>query len=359
MSQQYDYTEASIDTVALTTEIEADQSITTDLESVWHEDTGTDGLHITMAGALTGAEETALDAVVSEHTPPGAPPPVALMTDGVVMSLSNPDVALMRYAQGIAELTDNLSNSVDLMLKDKVYFGGKTDGDALHATTAGRFSLSANGNIGQGFLYVGGTRCGWSTLYDSAFQVVTSYNGSTYITVGAAATNAPPFHILMPSNSAMLWHDATTTNGTFGSNTPVLGMIRDHGSVGRVSAGTSGIGALLMALDLEANTAESGAPNVLADIESGKVLTNEGASAENHQTLPAAKAGLWHPIACQNTNGVLFKAAAGDTIRIGASVSPAGGNISTATKGDTGILIAINNTEWFFWGPPMNWVVST
>ena len=97
---------------------------------------------------------------------------------------------------------------------------------------------------------------------------------------------------------------------------------------------------------VEANVAGSGAPNVLAASETRRLLTNEGAAAENYHTLPTAAAGLEFIFYVQDGDGIRVVANAGDTIRIGASVSAAAGFVRNATVGSVLHLVAINATEW-------------
>jgi hypothetical protein len=106
-------------------------------------------------------------------------------------------------------------------------------------------------------------------------------------------------------------------------------------------------------------TAQSSTPLSLTAADSGKVYTNEGASAQIVFNLPAAAVDLNYTFIVQDADGIQIVAATGDTIRIAASVTPAAGNISTTTIGNTVKLIAINATEWiavFYVG---TWTVST
>jgi len=101
-----------------------------------------------------------------------------------------------------------------------------------------------------------------------------------------------------------------------------------------------------LVLPVEANTAGVGAPNVLLAAEVRKVLTNEGTTAANYHTLPTAVAGLEYSFVVQDADGIRVTAAAGDTIRIAASVSGTAGHIDSTTIGDSVTLVAINDTEW-------------
>lgn len=80
--------------------------------------------------------------------------------------------------------------------------------------------------------------------------------------------------------------------------------------------------------------------------ESGTTYSNEGASAIDPFILPAAAAGLRFGFFVQDADGIRVTAAAGDTIRVGASVSGAGGKIENSTIGGSVLLMALNATEW-------------
>ena len=138
------------------------------------------------------------------------------------------------------------------------------------------------------------------------------------------------------------------TSNPVGGGTKDLAIIRVVGGVARLSTGTAaGVGSWLCGALVEANTAGSGAPNVLLNTESGTVLTNEGAGAENYHTLPTAAAGLRFGFWCQNTNGIRITASAGDTISLGLNhTTTAAGYIKSFTAGSRVVLIAMNATEW-------------
>lgn len=77
-----------------------------------------------------------------------------------------------------------------------------------------------------------------------------------------------------------------------------------------------------------------------------KVFTNEGAAALVQFNLPGAAAGRQYEFIVQDAVGITVDAAAGDTIRIGTSVTAASGSITSTTVGSTIKLKAINATEW-------------
>lgn len=110
---------------------------------------------------------------------------------------------------------------------------------------------------------------------------------------------------------------------------------------------------------VEANTAGSGAPNVLLKNESLTLLTNEGTTAQNYHTLPTAVAGIEFDFVVQDADGIRIVAAAGDTIRDLATVSAAAGYIQSTTVGSTLRLTAINATEWVVLSKQGTWTVDS
>jgi hypothetical protein len=137
------------------------------------------------------------------------------------------------------------------------------------------------------------------------------------------------------------------------------GLQRAAAGVVMVTDGSVGIGKALAAKLVEANTAGSGAPNVLTAAESRTVLTNEGTTAQNYHTLPAAAAGLEFEFVVQDTDGIRVVADTADTIRDGATVSAGAGFIQSTTVGSTLRLVAINATEWVVMSKAGTWTVDS
>lgn len=106
-------------------------------------------------------------------------------------------------------------------------------------------------------------------------------------------------------------------------------------------------------------TAQASTPLTLTSGDSGKVYTNEGATAQIVFNLPTAAAGLNFTFIVQDTDGMQIVAASGDTIRVAGSATPAAGNISATTIGNTVQLIAINATEWIAVYYVGTWTVSS
>lgn len=85
---------------------------------------------------------------------------------------------------------------------------------------------------------------------------------------------------------------------------------------------------------------------VPATSESGEVYTNEGDADGATITLPAAANGLTYTALVQTAQTLTVTASAGDTIRLGSSVTAAAGSITSNVVGSSVTLVAINATEW-------------
>jgi hypothetical protein len=88
-------------------------------------------------------------------------------------------------------------------------------------------------------------------------------------------------------------------------------------------------------------------PIVAAD--NYNTFTNEGAAGDpalRQLTLPSAVKDLTFRFYCQDASGLQIKAAAGDTIRVGGSVSAVAGTMTLNDVGTWITLTAINATEW-------------
>ena len=80
--------------------------------------------------------------------------------------------------------------------------------------------------------------------------------------------------------------------------------------------------------------------------ESNVCFTNDGASGAVIFTLPSASAGLTYTFIVEAVQTVTIDAAAGNWIRIDASVTSNGGTIYTSTRGNSVTLVCINTTNW-------------
>lgn len=93
--------------------------------------------------------------------------------------------------------------------------------------------------------------------------------------------------------------------------------------------------------------------------DSFTLYTNEGDADGSAITLPAATAGLIVEAYVLVAQALTLTAATGETIRLGADVTPAAGNISSSTVGSYVRLIAPNGDGWV--GAPYlgTWAVSS
>lgn len=117
--------------------------------------------------------------------------------------------------------------------------------------------------------------------------------------------------------------------------------VGDHSSTGSevINGGGGGGGSALTVIAKTANYAVTS-----ADV--GVAFTNEGATAKIIFTLPTAVKDLTYTFIVQDPDGVTVTAAAGDTIRLGATVTAVAGNIDSTSIGSATTLVAINPTEW-------------
>lgn len=156
------------------------------------------------------------------------------------------------------------------------------------------------------------------------------------------------------ASSTIVWW----SGAGYGQGGPDLELVRPAANVLRVADGSTGIGKTLTAKLVEANTAGSGAPNVLTSAESRTVLTNEGATAQNYHTLPTAAAGLEFEFVVQDTDGIRVVAGADDTIQDVGTVSGAAGFIQSTTVGSALRLLAINAVQWVVMSKMGTWTID-
>lgn len=183
----------------------------------------------------------------------------------------------------------------------------------------------------------------WGNLNTTQGRISAAYLSNSKSSSTSTVTISGSANALQLSNiGTVVW-----TNNSSSEVAPLdLGIARNSAGVARISNGSSGIGALLTARSVEANTDGSGTPNALTATESWKVLTNEGATAANYHTLPTAVAGYVFTFVVQDTDGIRITANTDDTIRVIDKVTASAGYIESTTIGSGVTLIAINATEW-------------
>ena len=91
------------------------------------------------------------------------------------------------------------------------------------------------------------------------------------------------------------------------------------------------------------------------------VFTNESTTAESNLTLPTlvANNGLSYTFFCQDDTGIKITAQAGETIRLGASVTVSGGYVSSTTIGSSLTLIGLSQSVWYASSMVGAWNVET
>ena len=101
-----------------------------------------------------------------------------------------------------------------------------------------------------------------------------------------------------------------------------------------------------------------GTPRSMSISETGVVFTNEGVTEKSYNNLPSASAGLTLDVYCQDSDGIRFTAASGNTIRNGSSVSASAGYLESTTIGSYAKLVCINSTEWIVASSTGTWSVT-
>jgi len=219
----------------------------------------------------------------------------------------------------------------------------------------------------------GGADGGGGLGPDGAITIGTSLAGA--ITVGGAQSGAVKVSTAAGNDSAILALSALGASGEAfsiygGSNAPTASadagstFFRDTGTGGEAYLNTSTGGSgttwdrIVVQLSVEAKTATY---NVVVDADQGRAFTNEGSTgAANLRpfNLPTAVAGASFTFLTQDADLLRIVAAAGDTIRLGSTVSGVAGNIESTAIGDVVELIAINATEWIARSIVGTWTVN-
>lgn len=92
--------------------------------------------------------------------------------------------------------------------------------------------------------------------------------------------------------------------------------------------------------------------------ESGILTTNTGASGAVTITLGGASVNAHHYFAVTAGQNLIVDALGTDTIRIGASVTAAGGNLTSNTIGNTLHIVCVKSGEWFVVSHEGTWTVN-
>lgn len=235
-------------------------------------------------------------------------------------------------------------------------------GGASKATTPAAIAVYVGPNLPTFILLGGGSGIqnsgGGIEARDATNSSYTSLAGSVLAALTATAYKSKLdalAGVIIATGAQFLFSSASSLGGVTSGD---VGVARSAAAVARISDGSTGIGALEAAREIEASTAGVASPNLLQATESRKALTNEGAVLEAYNTLPSAAAGYEFVFICQAAAGIRVVANTGDTIRMGGSVSASGGFIRSVVVGSTITLTAINATEWIAIAVMPTWTVD-
>jgi len=92
--------------------------------------------------------------------------------------------------------------------------------------------------------------------------------------------------------------------------------------------------------------------------DTGILTTNTGAAGQITSSLPAATVGLTYKYAVTVAQNLVVDAAGTDTIRLGSSVTAAGGNLTSNTIGSTLTIVCVKSGEWFVMSHEGTWTVN-
>ena len=254
--------------------------------------------------------------------------------------LMNPNTGTAAFVDLILGNTDPLSSS------GAAYTSLATLGTNL--TTSGlriaNWSVLAS-NSDSGGLLLSTTGAGQSMVFSTAGQATADERFHLGLVSGASVFNDPANDIDLrvegTTDANLLFVDASANKIGIGTNAPAQKLdVR---------------GAVLGQVFVDPRTAAS--VTVSADV-SRTAFTNEGATAQVNFNLPTAAANLEYTFVVQDTDGIQITAAAGDTIRVAATVSAAAGTAAASTVGNVLRLVAINATEWIAVSVIGTWTVT-
>lgn len=239
----------------------------------------------------------------------------------------------------------------------------KTDGSGNTSwTTAGAGTIT-------------GTIASTQIAYASGTDAIQGTSGFTYASSTLSVPGAQTWTISGLNSAVKVCQDTTTTaygaitlNGNCGESTmlgfvgggtgdstlyafmPSTGAVQfSFGSTAGKTTYLDGDG-LRTKQPVEISTGGVGSPRILVpDTDSGKLFTNEGATALAYFTLSAATgtSTAIYSFCVQDTDGIQIVAGTGDTIRVTSLVTSAAGEIHSIDKGSCITLRSINATEWF------------
>lgn len=169
-------------------------------------------------------------------------------------------------------------------------------------------------------------------------------------------------NVLGGAGNALTNSSGNAVVGTSSTSSTDNALARFDGTTGRVIQTSpiivTDVGALTAIQAPIAPTTQASSPYTVTNADSGKVFTNDGATAGVTFNLPTAVTGLQYTFVVQDADGITVVANTGDTIRIASGVSATAGNAASTTVGSTVYLVAINAVEWISVATNGTWVVT-
>lgn len=269
-----------------------------------------------------------------------------LVNGGTVAATGAVTLSLASAVTGVNSVT--AAGSSDLTLTAN---GGTVGANAVKVAnttvssspTTGAFQVAGGVGIG-GDVNTGGNFTVGSGASEAQFNMLGNGTGST----GGASFNV--------RNSGVSIVSIGNQSNIIGGGYSAVPVIYFLGTNLRFYSATAGADAMTLGSsgDILCSGTILGKTLVVPDADGGAITasmswtvqTNEGATGMATFTLPSAAANIQVTFLVQDADGITIDADAGDTIRIGASVTAAGATISSTTIGTSVTLVAINDTEW-------------
>ena len=256
------------------------------------------------------------------------------------------DAGIVRSAAGVVKVTDGGSGSGSLETGE---IRGNTTNDYL------RVHRSDDKMTQRFFDFDDDFYVGWNGSREAGIAFSTN---SVRALNGAGATFNFEAKLFRSGSDVRVGYDTNSgavdiknTGSIAWSSTADVTGAKDsgltRGAVGalRVTNGSTGLGALLSGVLVEANTAVAASPRAILATESGMCWTNEGATALNVYNEPTAVAGNQSCFIVVDTDGIRVNAAAGDILHIPGDASTAGGYCESTTLDSSVTWVATNATD--------------
>ena len=290
------------------------------------------------------------------------------VTDALVIGAATTSGVRLDLAGGDLQIREGDNSGFAHMATNNIYCGGALYWSNTSSSTPHGLALSTGVKLRSNLGYFWSNSTGDANqpadtglTRDSAAQVVVT-DGSTGIgnlratalIVGTADTNG----VRLDLETGVL----AVREGDDSAYAPLrCGLINFSGFSANLATGGANLSFGGGGIDgwRTNTTAKTTDYSLTAFNDNGTAFTNEGASGAINLTLPSAASGYHYRAYVQANQYLRFTAAAGDTIRDGATVSAAAGYIRSTTVGSTLYLLAVNATEWVVMSKTGTWTVDS